>query len=400
MSKRDITTHILEQYDKQLPYLTDFKNREVELLNSLIIKSGITVHSLNGKVKKREHLLDSFTSMEKPPQELFKVDGLLTIHIIVYFEDDVKRIDEIINSEFNIVHTHLIDQRSIMDPDRFGYAARHYLTEPPERRIKLAEYQQFIGMKTQVRLFSVIQNAWAEILDHLGNPNKDSLPKDGRRAFARMAGFLELADEQLNDIKTFIMPATQQNSPGSAAVHVERNEPEPRAKARSPNINSTEPYKAQYEVPAFSNQEPKKSQITREELANFIVTNPAINFMDRQVKDIYSSSLQYQELVVDRLLESVSYFQFSSIAQLSEEVERYQKVSLKMTTQIFGDPEQENYEFLPVGISISLLFFALIASTGRQEQIAQYTHNYSFLNDEANIEVENNLSSWYRNALG
>ncbi|MBF0380173.1 MAG: RelA/SpoT domain-containing protein [Magnetococcales bacterium] len=401
---QDIAANILDQYDQNLKLFTDLKNREMGLLTKLIKSSGIEIHGIKGEVKRRDKILSPYLAIDQQPQDLKKIDDLIKIRIIVFFEDDVEKVSHIVKTQFNIIQTHLIDQRSVMDPDQFGYAARHYQTEPLDRRSKQVEYQRFRGMQTQIQVLSMLQYAWSEINNHLDNPNKNILPIRRRRAFTRLACFLELADEQLNDIKSFIKPDrndVQNNS--SKADGQQRRSTKPTVNKSQNSVTKVDEQnqqKSQNQAIKLEKEPTIKIPLNRDELANFVVTNPVINSMDRHLQKIYNTKLQYQDLVVDRLLESIIFFHFTSTDQLELKLQKHKGISLKLATHIFGNPEEEHYEFLPVGISLSLLFFALVASTGKADQITQYTQSYSFLNDEANIEVQNNLLSWYKQAMG
>ena len=405
-TNKDIIAHILEQYDQNIIDLADLKNREVDLLTELTREAGLVVHSIVGEVTERDSLLQTCKNVYHTHQDLNNINDLVKIRITVFFEDEVEKVAKIVNKEFKINHAHIIDQGPDLDPDRFGYSARHYQTELLDSRIKLIEYRRFEGFKTQIQILSVLQQAWAEIADRLNNPDKDSFPKDRRRAFTRVAGLLELADEQFNEIKTFIQPLKEPTRTTLTAEDerswVEKST-EDGVKSAATNTES-ETILAHDSVTeenpgSFAIEEAESSTLNRDELANFIITNPLVNSLDRQIQEIYNAPLQYQEVVIDRLLDSVGYFQFTSIDRLEEEIEKRKSISLKLATHIFGDPSEEHYDFIPVGISISLFFFVLVASTGNKELISQYTNTYSFLNDEANEEVSQQLSSWYKLAL-
>ena len=389
---KEIIANILEQYDRNLPLLAELKNRQLALLTELIREQGLVIHSISGAIMERVAIIRRLEKADTAPSELFEIDDLVTIGITVFFADEIDKVAKIIKDEFNVVKTHQLDQGPDLDPDRFGYVARHYQTELLENRLKLIEYSRFEGFQTRIHVFSVLQQAWAQIMERLDNPGRKSLPKERQREFIRTAGLLELADEQFNNIKDFIRPAIEQPTK-IRSLQADPSLARPLASA----LGDADDKSAEgLEETATEPIEAETRPLNRDELASFIITNPLVNRLDRQIQEIYNAPLQYQDVVIDRLLESVAYFHFTSRARLEEAMQKQKHVSLRLATHIFGDPSEEHYEFLPVGISMSLFFFVLVASTGRKDLISQYTHTYSFLNEEANEDVAQHLSSWYQ----
>lgn len=56
-------------------------------------------------------------------------------------------------------------------------------------------------MKFEVQTRSILQHAWAEIEHDLGYKNPESIPKEARRRFSRLASLMEIADQGFRSLR-------------------------------------------------------------------------------------------------------------------------------------------------------------------------------------------------------
>lgn len=403
------TPSLLDQYDRCGKLFVDLKNREIDLLAELIKESNLSVHSITGTVRERDELGQFPAHDPKSPQDLLAIKDLVIIRIITYFEDEVEHVSRLIHQAFKVSQSPVVDREPDLDLERFGYPSRRYQIELLDDRTQLIEYRRFIGIQTQVHILSVLQHAWAEMAQRLMPLNKNSLPAGKQRAFFRIAGLLELADEQFNEIKT-----SMDSSPTMAQTDREEKsrkkgtKTEAEAEAHPPKKTETgntappspaAPIAAQSQESATAEKTSQPPRLQKKDLVRFVRSNPLVVSLDKKIQDIYSTSLRDQEVVMDRLLDSAQFFQITTVQQLESQMIAQKEITSALATHIFGDPDQEVYDFMPIGISVALLFFALAASSEKGELIAQYVNTYSFLNRDANEELIRHLATWYRQAI-
>lgn len=169
--------------------------RELENIVSKLLKAKkVRVHSVTHRLKE-EHSLRRKV-MGGKYQNLAEVTDICGVRIITFFADEVDKVAEIIESEFEIDTANSVDKRAALDPDRFGYLSRHYVVSLSRNRSALAEYAAFKECKAEIQIRSILQHTWAEIEHDLGYKSSIEVPKDMRRQFSMLAGLLELADQQ------------------------------------------------------------------------------------------------------------------------------------------------------------------------------------------------------------
>jgi len=171
------------------------------LISRLLGADGVTMHSVSHRCK----TLNSFkVKVEKKNsyEVLEQITDLAGIRLITHYEDDVDKVAKIIESEFLVDIENSIDKRKALDPDRFGYLSLHYVVSLRPDRAKLKEYRSFAGLKAEIQVRSILQHTWAEIEHDTGYKSNIEVPKHIRRRFSRLAGLLELADQEFIGIRT------------------------------------------------------------------------------------------------------------------------------------------------------------------------------------------------------
>ena len=177
----------------------DYVENTVE---SIIKSQSINVHEIIGRVKTVESLEGKVK--RKNYSNLAEITDLCGLRIITYFSDDVDRIAELISQEFEIDVENTIDKRKSEDPTKFGYVSLHYVVSLKEKNSSSILYRRFENIKLEIQIRTVMQHAWAEIEHDLGYKSKEDIPNQYRRQFSRLAGLIELADDNFLQLKNNI----------------------------------------------------------------------------------------------------------------------------------------------------------------------------------------------------
>jgi putative GTP pyrophosphokinase len=129
------------------------------------------------------------------------VTDFLGLRIITHYVDEVDAVAGMIEAEFAIDVENSVDRRDTMDPDRFGYLSLHYVATLSKARSNLTEYKRFENAQFEIQIRSILQHAWAEIEHDLGYKAQFEVPRSVRRRFSRLAGLLEVGDEEFVHIR-------------------------------------------------------------------------------------------------------------------------------------------------------------------------------------------------------
>lgn len=190
---------ILRDFDLALPELWA-RGRVIEArLGELITRDAqLKLHSITLRVKRRESLAGKLARPDRTYGGLWDVTDLVGLRVITYFEDGVDRVGELIESMLPVDFTSSIDKRRERGASEFGYRSLHYVCRlgadgdsplPREARFEI-----------QVR--TMLEHAWAEIEHDLGYKTREAVPVVARRRLSRLAGLLELADQEFVAIRS------------------------------------------------------------------------------------------------------------------------------------------------------------------------------------------------------
>ena len=194
---------IVEEYSASRGSYEDCLNYVENTVKNIIKSESINVHEIIGRVKTVESL--SGKVGRKTYNNLTDITDLCGIRIITYFNDDVDKIASIIDQEFEVDIANTIDKRKSEDPTKFGYVSLHYVVSLKEENSSPILYSKFKHIKLEIQIRTVMQHAWAEIEHDLGYKSKEDIPDQYRRQFARLAGLIELADDNFVQLKNNII---------------------------------------------------------------------------------------------------------------------------------------------------------------------------------------------------
>ncbi|AOR69078.1 hypothetical protein BBJ41_16960 [Burkholderia stabilis] len=193
---------IMDTYDAMKGVYADFSSSVERLIRDFLISNEIQFVDVVSRVKERVSLEGKISRKgEGRYKQLSDITDICGARVITYLEGDVRRVSEIIEREFEVDRKNSIDKSTPVDPDRFGYRSVHYVVGHRRARVKLSEYSRFAGMKIEIQVRSILQHAWAEIEHDLGYKSVEDVPLLVKRRFSRLAGLLELADEEFMTIR-------------------------------------------------------------------------------------------------------------------------------------------------------------------------------------------------------
>jgi len=183
-----------EWYDCNLSANEQFKNKMESLIQELISEEGIHVHSITSRVKEKDSF---FKKCElKNYERVDKVTDIVGIRIITHILEDVKKVRELIEAEFEIDSDNSGDKSSDLKPNETGYLSDHRIAQLNSSRSGLSEYKQHKGKVFEIQIRTLLQHAWAEISHENSYKFSGVLPEKISRHFYLTAGTLELIDQE------------------------------------------------------------------------------------------------------------------------------------------------------------------------------------------------------------
>ncbi|MBF0296306.1 MAG: hypothetical protein HQL96_14045 [Magnetococcales bacterium] len=373
---------ILNQYDQQKKHYSDFLERTLTLIKEFIAPDGPKIHSIVGRIKEKESLAEKLDHPPEAYQTLADVPDIAGIRIITFFEEEVQVVTEIIRREFNVFPSREQPKYLLTDPNRFGYTSANWQLGLLDNRLELIEYRRFRGFLVELQVRSVLQHAWLEINKSLGFQTREHCPPQKQREYGRIAALFELADLELNKIRSHAhhpAPGVRPASPGRPEMPPEPL-PEAEAAPEAPRGQAT-----LLEKPLGANR------IRFEDMERLVLDNRLVIAQDRKIADLYDTRLIFKQQSIVTLTDAFHHLDIGRVGELEEALKAFEKIIKPLGLILFGDPAVRKYEHLSKGNSLLVLACGLAAKTGHTNTVFQYIGRFAFENDPTQPGISTEL---------
>lgn len=190
---------IINEYRRRHDSFVKFDSFVYEKLEDTISEHDLFLFGISHRVKTVMSLDEKLGKKKGKYTSLFDITDLIGFRIITFFSDTVDVITELLPNLFEIDKKNSVDKRKNLMATEFGYVSVHYICSLKEE--DLENHPEFRGIRFEIQLRSALQHAWAEIEHDLGYKSEFGIPIPMRREFSRVAGLLEIADNQFIELR-------------------------------------------------------------------------------------------------------------------------------------------------------------------------------------------------------
>jgi ppGpp synthetase/RelA/SpoT-type nucleotidyltranferase len=185
---------LLEEYRKRLPLLEQLSQQVYGQLSEILHAQGIEISAVEHRVKTEPSLIGKLALKGDKYHTIDDVTDLVGLRIITFYTDDVDKVAAIVNQLFVVDWNNSVDKRKMHQLNSFGYISLHYICRLKEGPLS------HIPFELQMR--TALQHVWSAIEHDIGYKSFVKLPPEFRRQFSRLAGMLELADDEFSRLRT------------------------------------------------------------------------------------------------------------------------------------------------------------------------------------------------------
>jgi putative GTP pyrophosphokinase len=338
---KDLVAELLRNYEQQYPVYCAFTERVEKLISEFLREKDVHVHSIASRVKEKDSLRNKLSRSDVGYLSLRDVTDISGIRIITYFGNEVDIVAKLIEEEFDVDRVNSVDKRALLDPDRFGYLSLHYIAMLPDIRLKLTEYRRFADLKVEIQIRSILQHTWAEIEHDLGYKNQQSVPKEVRRRFSRLAGLLEIADTEFVQIRDSLQAY---------------------AKA----------------IPQRIDTAPEDVSIDRDSLFAFVKANARVKELDQRIASIVKAPIiEGDQKWLSYAVKELRHVGLETIADVSRALDEFGDVTVRFWELWIAESRVQK---IPAGFCVFYLCYVLVGRHGSFEKALDYVR-------ENNIDV-------------
>ena len=181
---------ILQEYRDQLPRLREAADTVYGRLKATLDEAGLLVAAIEYRVKAEDSLAGKLELKGAKYKTLADITDIIGMRVITFYIDDVDKVASAVERLFEVDWANSVDKRKIHEIDSFGYLSLHYICSMPD-----------FPYRFEIQMRTVLQHAWANMNHDTGYKSGVEVPREYLRNLSRLAGMLELVDEQFSSIR-------------------------------------------------------------------------------------------------------------------------------------------------------------------------------------------------------
>ncbi len=195
---------LLEEYRSQQHLYQLLQSIVQEKIGQLIKQSGLIINSMEYRIKEESSLIGKIIRKGSKYHSMMDITDIVGARIITFYNEDVDRIAAIIESLFEIDWPNSVDKRKMHNFNSFGYNSLHYICSIPTSLYFDPAYPELNQIRFEIQMRTVLQHVWSAIQHDIGYKSEIETPKEYHRYLSRLAGMLELADDEFSRIRSSV----------------------------------------------------------------------------------------------------------------------------------------------------------------------------------------------------
>ena len=192
---------ILDEYRDRLPVLNRLKEVALDILKRTLKENHMVVTAIEGRVKTEKSLAGKLELKGGKYRTVDDITDTVGVRIITFFSDEVDKIAALMERMFEIDWDNSVDKRKMLEIDRFGYMSLHYICRIPKTLFEDPQQPLLNEIRFELQMRTALQHVWANMQHDTGYKSEVEIPMEYQRSLNRLAGILELADEQFSRIR-------------------------------------------------------------------------------------------------------------------------------------------------------------------------------------------------------
>lgn len=197
-------TMILEEYREKWSVCQRIKDIVLSSIRTVLDESGIFVTAVEGRVKTEKSLAGKLELKGQKYAFLSDITDIIGARVITYYSEDVDKISALMEKMFDIDWENSVDKRRILQLDRFGYQSLHYICRIPKSLYHDPNCGEINEIRFEIQMRTTLQHMWATIYHDIGYKSGVEIPVEYLRNLNRLAGMLELVDDEFSRIRSTI----------------------------------------------------------------------------------------------------------------------------------------------------------------------------------------------------
>jgi len=188
---------LLNQFRQRIPQLVELESLVLCRLKDALDRQHIEVTAIDHRIKKEDSLAGKLERKGAKYKSVDDITDLLGLRVITFYTDDVDKVAALVAQTFDIDWGNSVDKRKLHELDSFGYNSLHYICRLPAGSADEA----LCHIPFEIQMRTALQHVWSTINHDTGYKSDVQIPREYLRQFGRLAGMLELIDDEFSRLR-------------------------------------------------------------------------------------------------------------------------------------------------------------------------------------------------------
>ncbi len=195
---------LLGQYRERFPVYERMAQLAYEALRRALDAQHVNVTTIEHRVKTEASLAGKLELKGGKYHTLNDVTDIVGMRVVTFYSADVDKVAAIVNELFDVDWSKSVDKRKLHRLDSFGYNSLHYICKLPKSVVNEQDMPLLNELSFEIQMRTALQHVWSTLEHDTGYKVAVKIPYEYQRQFNRLAGMLELVDEEFNRLRNIL----------------------------------------------------------------------------------------------------------------------------------------------------------------------------------------------------
>ena len=200
----------MEQYHERIHVYERLSHLADEALRYALDAQHVKVTAMEHRVKTDTSLAGKLELKGGKYQTIDDVTDIVGLRVVTFYSADVDKVAAIVNEAFVVDRRNSVDKRKQHRLDSFGYNSLHYICRLPKTIVDDPEMPLLNELRFEIQMRTALQHVWSTLDHDTGYKGDVKIPHEYMRQFNRMAGMLELMDEEFSRLRNVLVDYRRQ----------------------------------------------------------------------------------------------------------------------------------------------------------------------------------------------
>ena len=200
----------MQQYHERIAVYERLSHLADEALRHALDAQHVKVTAMEHRIKTETSLAGKLELNGGKYQTIDDVTDIVGLRVVTFYSADVDKVAAIVNEAFVVDRRNSVDKRKQHRLDSFGYNSLHYICRLPKTIVDDPEMPLLNELRFEIQMRTALQHVWSTLDHDTGYKGDVKIPHEYMRQFNRMAGMLELMDEEFSRLRNVLVDYRRQ----------------------------------------------------------------------------------------------------------------------------------------------------------------------------------------------